>query len=99
MYRPKEIKNPRIIKTIKELENLEDTIEEITKIEESETEIIIQSTKRKLNAIEKEKIIKMNELEEDLRTETIYRRTKMKRMSFKTKNKKIARKKIESVIE
>ena len=41
----------------------------------------------------------MNELEEDLRTETIYRRTKMKRMSFKTKNKKIARKKIESVIE
>ena len=41
----------------------------------------------------------MNELEEDLRTETIYRRTKMKQMSFKTKNKKIARKKIESVIE
>ena len=97
MYRPKEIKNPRIIKTIKELENLEDTIEEITKIEESET--VIESTKRKLNAIEKEKIIQMNELEEDLRTETIYRRTKMKRMSFKTKNKKIARKKIESVIE
>ena len=84
---------------MKELENLEDTIEEINKIEESETKIITESTKRKLNAIEKEKIIKMNELEEDLRIETIYRRTKIKSMSFKTKNKKIAKKKFESVIE
>ena len=58
---------------MKELENLEDTIEEINKIEESETKIITESTKRKLNVIEKEKIIKMNELEEDLRIETIYR--------------------------
>ena len=41
----------------------------------------------------------MNELEEDLRIETIYRRTKIKSMSFKTKNKKITKKKFESVIE
>ena len=39
---------------MKELKNLEDAIEEINKIEELETEIITESTKRKLSAIEKQ---------------------------------------------
>ena len=43
----------------------------MNKIEKLETEIIIKSTKRKLSAIEKEKIIKINELEEYLRIETV----------------------------
>ena len=50
-----------------EPEYLEDELEEINKIEESETEIMVNLKKRKLNAIAKEKIIKANELEEDLR--------------------------------
>ena len=42
----------------------------------------------------------MNELEEDLRIETVKRRMRQKPVSFKIKNKKIARKKIiESGIE
>ena len=49
-----------------EPEYLEDAIEEINKIEESETEIMVNLKKRKLNTIAKEKIIKVNELEEDL---------------------------------
>ena len=77
-----------------ELRNLEDAIEEINKIEELETEIIIKSTKRKLSAIEKEKLIRINEIEEDLRIETVKRRMKEKPMSFKMKNKEIARRKI-----
>ena len=56
---PQENKNPRLIKTTGELKNLEYTIEEINKIEASETEIIIESTKRKLSAIETEKVIKL----------------------------------------
>ena len=52
------------------------------------------STKRKLNAIEKEKINKINELEEDLRKETVKKRVKGKPVSFKMKNKEIARRKI-----
>ena len=50
-----------------EPEYLEDELEEINKIEESETEIMVNFKKRKLNTIAKEKIIKVNELEEDLR--------------------------------
>ena len=64
------------------------------KIEESETEIIIESTKRKRNAIEKEKIIKLNEIGEDLRIKIVKKRMKKKPVSFKMKNKEIARKKI-----
>ena len=52
---------------MRELNNLEDAKEEINKIEELETKIIVQSIKRKLSAIEKEKIDKINELEDDLR--------------------------------
>ena len=51
---------------MRELKNVEGAIGEINKIEELETKII-QSTKRKLSAIEKEKMDKTNELEEDLR--------------------------------
>ena len=40
---------------MKELNNLEDAIEEINKIEELETEIIIESAKRNLSAIGKGK--------------------------------------------
>ena len=61
MTSPKKIKNPRIIKITRELKNVEGAIEEINKIEELETEMIIESTKRKLSAIEKEKIIRINE--------------------------------------
>ena len=89
---PKEIKNPGLRKMIRELKSLEDAIEKINKIEELETEILIEFTKRKLSAIEKEQIIKIDELEEDLRTETVMRRVKEKPVSFKTKNKEIARK-------
>ena len=46
MSSPKKIKNPR-------LQRAKDAIEKINKIEELEREIIIESTKRKLNAIEK----------------------------------------------
>ena len=61
MSSPKEIKNPGLIKIMRDLKNLEHAIEKINKIEELETKIIIESTKRKLNVIEKEKIIKINE--------------------------------------
>ena len=43
---------------MRELKNIDDAIEEISRIEELETEIIIEFIKRKLSAIEKEK--KMN---------------------------------------
>ena len=79
---------------MKELKNLEDAIEETNKIEELETEIIIESTKRKLSAIEKEKRKRIYELEEDLRIETVKRIMKEKPESFKMKNKEIARRKI-----
>ena len=90
----KKIKNLRLIKIMKELKDLEDAIKEINKIEELETEIVIESTKRKLSEIEKEKINKINELKEDLRTETLERKMKEKPVSFKMKNKEIARKKL-----
>ena len=48
------IKNLKLTKIIRE-PNLEDAIEEINKIEELETEIIKESAKRKVRAIEKEK--------------------------------------------
>ena len=79
----KKIKNPRIIKITKELKNLEDAIEEINKIEELETEMIIESTKRKLSAIEKEKLIRINELEENLRIKTVKKTMKERAMSLK----------------
>ena len=50
------IKNFRLIQIMKELKSLVDAIEEINKIKELETEIIIESTKKKLSAIEKENI-------------------------------------------
>ena len=71
---------------------IEDAIEETNKIKELETEIIIESTKKKISAIEKEKINRINELEEDLRIETVKRKMKVKTVSFKIKNKEIARK-------
>ena len=83
MTSPKTIKNPRIIKITRELKNVEGAIEEINKIEELETEMIIESTKRKLSAIEKEKIIRINELEENLRIKTIKKRMKERPMSLK----------------
>ena len=63
MSNPKKIKNLQLIKIIKELKNLE-------------AEIIIESTKRKLSAIEKAKINKIKKLEEDFRIETTKRRMK-----------------------
>ena len=83
MTSPKKIKNPRIIKITRELKNVEGAIEEIYKIEELETEMIIESTKRKLSAIEKEKIIRINELEENLRIKTVKKRMKERPMSLK----------------
>ena len=71
---------------------IEDAIEETNKIKELETEIIIESTKKKISATEKEKINRINELEEDLRIETVKRKMKVKTVSFKIKNKEIARK-------
>ena len=50
------IKNFRLIQIMKELKGLVDAIEGINKIKELETEIIIESTKKKLSAIEKENI-------------------------------------------
>ena len=82
------IKNLRLPKIMKELKNLEDAIKEINKIEELETEIIIESTKRKRSAVEKEKINRMIELEEDLRMEAVKRRMKEKPANFKKKIKK-----------
>ena len=83
MTSPKKIKNPRIIKITRELKNVEGAIEEINKIEKLETEMIIESTKRKLSAIEKEKIIRINELEENLRIKTVKKRMKERPMSLK----------------
>ena len=94
MSRPTKIKNPRLIKIMRELRSLEHAIEKINIIEELETEAIIDSTKRKLSTIEKEKINKINELEQDLRIKTVKRRMKEKPVSFKMKNKEIARRKI-----
>ena len=59
----KKIKNPRLIKTMTELKILKHATEEINKIKELETEIITESTKRKLSTIEREK--EKNELEEE----------------------------------
>ena len=56
MSSPKEIKDHKLIKIIKELKNLEDAIEERNKIEELEIEVIKQITKIKLNVVEKERI-------------------------------------------
>ena len=95
MSSPKEIKNLKLRRIMIELKDPEDATEKINKIEELETEIIIESTKRKLGAIEIEKIIKINELEEDLRIETVMRRMKEKPVSFKMKNKEVPTKKIE----
>ena len=82
------IKNLRFPKIMKELKNLEDAIKEINKIKELETEIIIESTKRKRSAVEKEKISRMIELGEDLRMEAVKRTMKEKPANFKIKIKK-----------
>ena len=87
-------KNLRLIKIMISQKNLEDAIEEINKIEQLETEIIIESKKRELSAIEKEKINGIKELKEDIRIETVKRRMKEKPASFKMKNKEIAKRKI-----
>ena len=91
MSRPKNNKSLRIIKTMRELRNLEDAIEEINQLEESETEIVIESRKRKYSVMQKQKIIKINELKEDFGILTVKRRMKEKPESFKMKNKEIAR--------
>ena len=83
MSSPKEIKNLKLRRIMIELKDPKDATEKINKIEELETEIIIESTKRKLGAIEIEKIIKINELEEDLRIETVMRRMKNKEVPTK----------------
>ena len=69
------------------LKYLEHAVEETNKVEELETEIIIESSKRKFCAIEKEKMIKINELKENLRIEIVKRRTKEEPLSFKIKKK------------
>ena len=51
--------------------DIEHAIEKINEIEELETKKIIEYTKTKLYAIENGKMIKINEPEEDLRTETV----------------------------
>ena len=91
MSSPKEIKNCRLTKMMRELKNLEYAI---IRIKELETEIILESTKRKLSAIEKEKLNRINELEEDFRIETVKRIMNEKPVSPKMKNKGIARRKI-----
>ena len=45
--------------------------------------MIIESTKRKLSAIEKEKLIRINELEENLRIKTVKKTMKERAMSLK----------------
>ena len=87
MSSPKKIKKPRLIKIMRELKNVEDALEETNKIVELETEIIIESTKRKSSATETEQITKINKLEKYLKIETVKRRMKEKIMSFKTKKK------------
>ena len=49
---------------------------------------MIESTKKKISAIDKEKLNRINELEEDLRIETVKRKMKEKPLSFKIKKKK-----------
>ena len=68
---------------MRELKNLEDPIEKLNKTEALKTKTIVESTKSERNAKEKEKIIKINELEEDLRVEIVKRRMKEKAVSFK----------------
>ena len=68
---------------MRELKNLEDTIEKLNKTEALKTKTIVESTKSERNAKEKEKIIKINELEEDLRVEIVKRRMKEKAVSFR----------------
>ena len=84
---------------MRELRNLEDAIEEINQLEESETEIVIESRKRKYSVIQKQKIIKINELKEDFGILTVKRRMKEKPESFKMKNKEIARSKSNRIRE
>ena len=85
---------PQTNKNHERAKKLEDAIEGINKIEELETQIIIEFAKRKLSSIEKEKINRIDKLEKDLRVETVKRRIKEKPVSFKMKNKEIARKKL-----
>ena len=83
----KKIKNPRIRRILIELKNQEDIIDILNKIEELKTQIIIETTKRKLSAIENKNVTEINELGEDLRIEAVKRRMKEKHESFKLKNK------------
>ena len=79
---------------MRELKNLEYAIEKINKIKELETKLIIESTKRKRNAIEKEITIRINEIEEYINVETKKEKNRGVKWVFKRKNKKIARRKI-----
>ena len=79
---------------MRELKNLEYAIEKINKIKELETKLIIESTKRKRNAIEKEITIRINEIEEYINVETKKEKNRGVNRDFKRKNKKIARRKI-----
>ena len=83
----KKIKNPRLRRILIELKNQEDVIDLLNKIEELETQIIIEPTRRKLRAIGNENVTEINELGEDLRIERVKRRMKEKHESFKLKNK------------
>ena len=83
----KKIENPRLRRILIELKNQEDVIDLLNKIEELETQIIIETTKRKLSAIENKNVTEINELGEDLRIEAVKRRMKEKHESFKLKNK------------
>ena len=83
----KKIKNPRIRRILIELKNQEDVIDILNEIEELETQIIIEPTKRKRSAIENENVTEINELGEDLKIEAVKRRMKEKHESFKLKNK------------
>ena len=87
MWSPKTIKNPKLIKIMRELKDQENAIEEINRIEGLEIETIKGSTKRKLSVVEKERIDKINELEENLRIKIVKWRMQEKPLSFKMKNK------------
>ena len=56
---------------MRELKDQENAIEEINRIEGLEIETIKESAKRKLSVVEKERIDKINELEENLRIKIV----------------------------
>ena len=75
-----------------DLKKLEDTILELNRIKGVEIKRIRESTKKNQRDRRRKNHYK-NELEEDLRIKTVMRKIRKKPVSFKMKNKEIARKK------